>query len=38
MSDDGDRTPVGVHVMFWLWATVIAVGLAIMIVLPLQGR
>lgn len=38
MSDDGDRTPVGVHFVFWLWAATISVGLAVMIVLPLTGR
>lgn len=29
---------VGMRAMFWTWAAIIAVGLAVMIVLPLAGR
>ncbi|MDN3310379.1 hypothetical protein QWJ90_05515 [Microbacterium oryzae] len=36
-ASDDDET-VGMRVMFWSWAAIVGVGLAVMIVLPLAGR
>ena len=38
MSDERTQGRVGMRMMFWMWMTIIVVGLAVMIVLPLAGR
>jgi hypothetical protein len=39
MNDGGEsEAGTGVRAMFWVWVTVIAGGLAVMIILPLVGR
>jgi len=39
MSDDNESGPgTGMRAMFWIWMTIIAGGLLVMIVLPLAGR
>ncbi len=35
---DDQRAALGERVVFWSWAGGIAVGLAVMIILPLAGR
>ncbi len=35
---DETRETIGMRVMFWTWAGIIAIGLAVMIGLPLGGR
>ncbi len=37
MSEDA-RDTAGMRTIFWIWAGIIAVGLAVMIGLPLGGR
>ncbi|GLJ63058.1 hypothetical protein GCM10017576_31890 [Microbacterium barkeri] len=36
-ASDDDET-VGMRVVFWSWFSIVAVGLAVMIILPLTGR
>lgn len=35
---EGARDTAGMRTVFWIWAGIIAVGLAVMIGLPLGGR
>ena len=36
--DESQTETAGMRAMFWTWAGIIAVGLAVMIALPLSGR
>jgi hypothetical protein len=38
MSEQRTDDRVGMRMVFWMWMTIIVVGLAVMIVLPLAGR
>ncbi len=38
MSNERTDDQIGMRVVFWMWTTIIVVGLAVMIVLPLAGR